>query len=179
MRGYHNLPDDTKAVLTEDGGVRSGDIGYVDDDGFLYITGTLKEIFKLANGSYVAPAPLEEAIQGSPYIAQCFIYGANQSYPVALIVPDIMALLSWAQSQGMSPFIETLLQDHKTRQLIMEEIATCSRNFKSFERIRDFTLIGETFSIADGTMTPTMEFKRRAIVEKYQDVLEKMYYYKR
>jgi long-chain acyl-CoA synthetase len=179
MRGYHNHPDDTKAVLTEDGGVRSGDIGYVDDDGFLYITGTLKEIFKLANGSYVAPAPLEEAIQRSPYIAQCFIYGVNQSYPVALIVPDIMALLSWAHSHGMSPFIETLLQDHKTRQLIMEEIATCSRNFKSFERIRDFTLIGEMFSIAGGTLTPTLEYKRRAIVEKYQDVLEKMYYYKR
>ncbi len=179
MRGYHNLPEDTRAVLTEDGGVRSGDIGYVDEDAFLYITGTLKEIFKLANGSYVAPAPLEEAIQCSSYIAQCFIYGANQSYPVALIVPDIMALLSWAQGRGMSPFVETLLQDHNTRQLIMEEIATCSRNFKSFERIRDFTLIGETFSIADGTMTPTLEYKRRAIIEKYKDVLENMYYYKR
>ncbi|MBN1653996.1 MAG: long-chain fatty acid--CoA ligase [Deltaproteobacteria bacterium] len=178
MLGYYNLPDETKQVLTEDGGIRSGDIGHMDEDGFLYITGTLKEIFKLANGSYIAPAPLEEAIQRSPYIEQCFIYGVNQSYPVAIIVPDIMALLSWAKGVGLSLFIETLLSDHKTRALIMEEIASCSRNFKSFERIRDFALISTKFSVADGTVTPTLEYKRRAIVEKYQNVLQKMYQYR-
>jgi long-chain acyl-CoA synthetase len=177
MVGYHNLPEETKQVLTETGGVRSGDIGRVDEDGFLYLTGTLKELFKLANGSYVAPAPLEEAIQRSPFIEQCFIYGANQSYPVAIIVPDVMALLSWAKDRGLSAFIETLLHDQKTRELIMEEIATCSRNFKFFERIRDFTLISKKFSIVEGTLTPTFEYKRRVIAEKYQDVLEKMYLY--
>jgi long-chain acyl-CoA synthetase len=175
MMGYHNLPQETLETITKYGGVRTGDIGRVDKEGFLYITGSLKELFKLANGRYVAPAPLEERLQGSPYIAQCMIYGANQAYNVALIVPDMAALMAWGQAHGMSPFVDTLFNDPRTRRLYDEEVAKQSRSFKGFERIREFALLGKEFTTADGTLTPTLELKRNKIVEMYREKLKELY----
>ncbi|MBM4364259.1 MAG: long-chain fatty acid--CoA ligase, partial [Deltaproteobacteria bacterium] len=102
MAGYHNLEDATRESLTADGGLRSGDLGKIDADGFLFITGRVKELYKLSNGKYVAPAPLEEKLQLSPYIAQCVVYGEDQPHNVALIVPDLDSLKAWAATEGVS-----------------------------------------------------------------------------
>ncbi|MEE8526808.1 MAG: long-chain fatty acid--CoA ligase, partial [Thermoanaerobaculia bacterium] len=96
MLGYHNLPAETAEVMTADGGFRTGDLGRLDEDGFLYITGRIKEQYKLENGKYVVPAPLEELLQLSPFISQAFIHGADKHYNVALLVPDRQALEKWA-----------------------------------------------------------------------------------
>ncbi|HEX2675246.1 MAG TPA: AMP-binding protein, partial [Polyangiales bacterium] len=92
MGGYHNLPGETSATITADGGLRSGDLGRIDADGFLYITGRVKELYKLSNGKYVAPAALEEKLTLSPYVAQCLVYGSDKPHNVALIVPDMASL---------------------------------------------------------------------------------------
>jgi long-chain acyl-CoA synthetase len=175
MGGYHNLPEQTADSMTPDGGLRSGDLGRFDADGFLYITGRVKELYKLENGKYVAPAPLEEKLQLSPYIAQCVVYGADRAYNVALIVPDMPALTAWAPSQGVSTEPEALLRDKKAHALIRAEIDSHSRDFKGFESIREFLLEPSELTTANGMLTPTLKLKRRAVMKLYEDRLKALY----
>src|SRR6185503_7928382 len=102
MQGYHNRPDENAAVFAKDGGFRSGDMGHLDADGYLYITGRIKEQYKLETGKYVVPTPLEEDLKLSPYIANVMLHGANRPYNVALIVPDMEALGRWAKENGVT-----------------------------------------------------------------------------
>jgi long-chain acyl-CoA synthetase len=175
MQGYHNLPDATRESLTPDGGLRSGDLGRFDADGFLYITGRVKELFKLENGKYVAPAPLEEKLQLSPYIAQCVIHGSNKPYVVALIVPDFASLKSWAEANGVPTDKDGLLSDPRTRALIRSEIDHHSRDFKGFESVHDFVLDGEELTTANGMLTPTLKLKRRNVAAKHGARLDALY----
>ena len=175
MKGYHNLPEETAAVMTPDGGFRTGDRGRMDSDGFVYITGRIKEQYKLENGKYVVPAPLEEQLQLSPYILQVYIDGANQPYNVALVVPQRDAIEKWAKEQGMSGSYEQLLEKPATQRLIRGEIDRHSADFKGYERIREVTLIAEEFSTANGMLTPKLSLKRRVVAEKYGDLLAKLW----
>jgi long-chain acyl-CoA synthetase len=175
MAGYHNLPEASTECLTADGGLRSGDLGKLDADGFLYITGRVKELYKLANGKYVAPAPLEEKLQLSPYIAQCVVYGADHPHNVALIVPDMAALQSWAQANGVPTAPEALLQDPRTRELYRKEIENCSRDFKGYEAIHDFVLSPDEMTTANDMLTPTLKLKRRNVMAKYGGRLQRLY----
>src|SRR5690606_12759594 len=92
MKGYHNRPEETAAVMLDDGGFRTGDLGMLDKEGYLYITGRIKELYKLENGRYVAPAALEEELKVSPYISNVVLYGANIPYNTALVTPSMDAL---------------------------------------------------------------------------------------
>lgn len=161
MQGYHNLPEVTAQCLTEDGGLRSGDLGSLDDDGFLFITGRVKEIYKLENGKYVAPAPLEEKIQLSPYVAQIMIYGDNKPHNVALVVPD-QASLAEAESADV-------------KQLLRAEIDKYSEDFRGFERVRDFVVLNEEFSTENDMLTPTLKIKRRNVMKTHGPTLEGLY----
>ncbi|MDY0002802.1 MAG: long-chain fatty acid--CoA ligase, partial [Polyangia bacterium] len=138
MKGYHNLPDETAAVMTQDGGFRTGDRGRLDSDGYLYITGRIKEQYKLENGKYVVPAPLEEQLQLSPFILQVFVDGANKPFNVALIVPDREALERWAAENGMAGSFPELLERDETRRLIAAELDRYSKDFKGYERVKKF-----------------------------------------
>ncbi len=175
MAGYHNLPDATKEALTPDGGLRSGDLGRFDADGFLYITGRVKELYKLENGKYVAPVPLEEKLQLSPYIAQCVIHGSNKPHNVALIVPDFVALKGWADANGAAGAKDALLADARVRALIRSEIDSYSREFKGYESVREFLLDGEELTTANGMLTPTLKLKRRNVMTKFGARLEALY----
>ncbi len=175
MRGYHKLEKATREALTEDGGLRTGDLGRLDGDGYLYITGRVKELYKLENGRYVAPVPLEEKLQLSPYIAQCVVFGAEKQHNVALIIPDLAALQSWAKSQGMAEGGEALLAHPKVRELLELEVAKYNKEFKGYERIKDFVIDSEEFSTANGMLTPTLKLKRRNVVSKYAPVFESLY----
>jgi long-chain acyl-CoA synthetase len=175
MAGYHNQPEATKHSITEDGGLRSGDLGRIDSDGFLVITGRVKELYKLQNGKYVAPAPLEEKLQLSPFIAQCVVYGADQRYNVALIVPDMTALQAWAQANGVPTEQGALLADPRTRALFRKEIDEQSHDFKGYEQIRDFALSAEELTPANDMLTPTLKLKRRNVMTRYQDRLLELY----
>jgi len=175
MAGYHNMPEATVGAFTEDGGYRSGDLGRMDEDGFLYITGRVKELYKLTNGRYVAPAPLEEKLQESPFISQCMIYGANEKHNVALIVPDLGSVMMWAKSNGLPPFIESVLKDPRTYRMLEDEIAKHSSEFKSFERIRRFEILNEIFTPENDLITPTQKLRRSKIIEMYKDSIQNLY----
>ncbi len=169
------LPQVTAETLTKDGGLRSGDLGRIDADGFLYITGRVKELYKLETGKYVAPAPLEEKLQLSPYIAQCVIWGSNKPYNVALVVPDMPSLKAWAEGNGVPTDAQALLADRRTQDLFRREIDSCSRDFKGFEAVREFLLEPEELTTANDMLTPTLKLKRRNVMEKYKEHLEALY----
>jgi long-chain acyl-CoA synthetase len=175
MSGYHSMADETKATLTADGGLRTGDLGRMDSDGFLFITGRVKEIYKLSNGKYVAPAALEEKITLSPYIAQCLVHGADKSHNVAIIVVDMTTLAQYADTHRIAREPAVLLQHPKVRELIRQELDTYSREFKGFEAVHDFLLEHEAFSTQNDMLTPTLKVKRRNVLKKYGPQLDALY----
>ncbi len=120
MKGYYNRPDDTSSVLMPDGGFRTGDLGKLDAEGYLYITGRIKELYKLENGKYVAPAALEEELKVSPYISNLVICGANRPFNVALVCPAVDEVKRWAKDNGHS--IDDITNSEPVRKLILAEI---------------------------------------------------------
>lgn len=175
MQGYHALPEENEKVFTSDGGFRTGDLGYLDDDGFLYITGRIKEQYKLENGKYVAPAPLEELLKLSSYVSNVMVFGDNKPYNVALVVANMADVQKWADAHGVSGSGPALLENDKVKALIREEIDKHSADFKQFEKIKKIELIAEDFTVDNGMMTPKMSVKRRVVMQKYGERLQKLY----
>jgi long-chain acyl-CoA synthetase len=175
MQGYHNAPDETSRSMTADGALRTGDLGRVDADGYLFVTGRVKELYKLSNGKYIAPAPLEEQLQLSPFISQAFIYGSDKPHNTAVIIVDGPTLKSWADTQGLAKPPQDLLLDPQAQALIRREIDAQSREFKGFEIVRDFILDSEQFTTDNDLLTPTFKIKRRNVGSKYGSKLEALY----
>jgi long-chain acyl-CoA synthetase len=173
MQGYHNRPEETAAALDADGGLHSGDLGYVDADGYVFITGRLKELYKLETGKYVAPAALEEQLKLSPFIANAMIYGANKPHNVALIVLDPAALEQWRKKTGTSD--PDVTNNAELRRVVMEEIDKCSGEFKSYEKPRKVLLTTDDFTTDNGMLTPSLKVKRAAVVKRYGQALEGLY----
>jgi len=122
MKGYHNRPEDTKAAMTEDGGFRTGDRGRLDQDGFLYITGRIKEQYKLENGKFVFPVALEEEICLVHLVQQALVYGINRPYNICIVVPDFEVLLDYAKEKGLPQDIKTLVTRQDIIDLFSNEI---------------------------------------------------------
>jgi long-chain acyl-CoA synthetase len=175
MVGYHNRDAENKEVFTEDGGFRTGDLGVLDDDGFLYITGRIKEQYKLENGKYVAPAPLEEQLKLSPFILNAMVYGDNRLFNVALVVADMDATRKWAAGQGISGSDEALLQNARVKEMLQAEVDKAGAQFKGFERIKKIALVGEDFTTQNGMLTPSLKVKRRVVWDRYAPIIEALY----
>ncbi|MEO1084515.1 MAG: AMP-binding protein, partial [Acidobacteriota bacterium] len=175
MKGYHNLPEQTAEVIREDGAFRTGDLGRIDAEGFLYITGRIKEQYKLENGKYVVPVPLEESLQLSPFIAQAFIHGFNKPFNVALLVPDRVSLEDFAGKNGVGGDYEGILRHPKVQRLFEEQLEAHSKSFKGYERVRGFHLIAEEFTVDNGLLTPKMSVKRNQVMDRYAKELEALH----
>jgi long-chain acyl-CoA synthetase len=176
MQGYHNRPQENAEVFTDDRGFRSGDLGYVDDDGFLYITGRIKEQYKLENGKYVSPAPLEELLKLSPFILNAMVYGDNRLYNVALIVIDPEYVKTWASEQGLSfKDNDEMCNNDRIKKQVMAEVEKYSVDFKGFEKVQKITLTAEDFTTANNLLTPSMKVKRRFVWQKYSTQIEALY----
>ena len=175
MKGYHNLPKEDEAVFTSDGGFRTGDMGRIDEDGFVYITGRIKEQYKLENGKYVVPSPLEDKLKLSSYVANAMVYGDNKLFNVALVCANMPAVEKWASQHGLSEKGEALLQHPKVIELFTSELESVSSDFKSFERVKKFKLIAEDFTNENGLLTPKMSLKRREVMKRYGAEIEKLY----
>jgi long-chain acyl-CoA synthetase len=173
MQGYHNRPAENAAAFTADRGLRTGDMGRVDDDGFVYITGRIKEQYKLETGKYVVPSPLEEELKLSPYITNVMLYGDNKPHNVALVIPDKEALTRWAGQQGKKLGDPTT--DPAVRELLRAELASHSQGFKSYERPKDFIVVNEDFTVEAGLLTPKLSMKRRNVLARYGSALEALY----
>jgi long-chain acyl-CoA synthetase len=176
MKGYHNKPEATKEIMTSDGGVRTGDRGCLDKDGFMWITGRIKEQYKLENGKYVFPAALEEDICLNHYVQSALVYGAGREYNVCMIVPDFFALEKYAEKNNLPTDLKALIARDDIQNMIAKEIVdTLKQKYGGYEIPRKFLFLPEPFSLENGMMTQTMKLKRRVIMEKYNDKLEALY----
>jgi long-chain acyl-CoA synthetase len=177
MKGYLKRPEENAAVFTPDGGFRTGDLGYIDAQGFLFISGRIKEQYKLENGKYVVPTPLEEAIKLSPYVANAMVYGDNKPFNVALVVASVPALKKWAQDNtiALPDGADAILKDDRVRALFKQEIEKYGAAFKGFESIQDFALIADDFTTDNGMLTPSLKLKRRKVIETFGPVIESLY----
>lgn len=176
MKGYHNKPDATKEIMTEDGGLRTGDRGYLDDDGFLYITGRIKEQYKLENGKYVFPASIEEEIKLLPFVEHAMVYGDNRPYNVCVVVPDFEAIKKYGANLGLVDEPEKIIEQQEFRDFVQSEILKrLKNNFGNYEIPKKYYITNENFSVENGLLTQTLKLKRKKVVEKYQDILEEMY----
>src|SRR5690554_394195 len=173
MLGYHNLPEATAEVLDEDHTFHTGDLGRIDSDGFLWILGRIKEQYKLENGKYVVPSPIEEQLQLSPYINQLMLDGANRPYNVALIVVDEEALGEWLKENGIAR--EGALTNEKVRAHYADEIKRFGNSLKSYELPKAFVLIDQEFTPDNDMLTPSLKVKRRVVLKTYGDMLEGLY----
>jgi long-chain acyl-CoA synthetase len=176
MKGYFNRPEENSQVFTADGGFRSGDMGYLDAFGYLFITGRIKEQYKLENGKYVVPTPLEEQFKLSPYVANVMVYGDNRPFNVALIVANVDAVKDWAAKNGVAAAnVDDMLKDNRVRDLFKKELERLSEEFKGFESVADFALITKDFTVENGMLTPSMKLKRRAVVAEYGKLIDELY----
>ncbi|MRR16292.1 MAG: long-chain fatty acid--CoA ligase [Deltaproteobacteria bacterium] len=176
MQGYYNKPEATAAVMTPDGGFRTGDRGRLDEEGFLFITGRLKEQFKLENGKYVFPAAIEEDMKLNHYIENAMIYGDGREFNIALVIPDFAALDKWAQKNNLPRDHAELLKRDETKKFLETEIVNqLKTTYGSYEIPRKFIFIAEPFSLENGMLTQTMKLKRSKVFEKYQKEINALY----
>ena len=176
MKGYFNKPEDTAETIDSEGWLHTGDIGLIDEDGFLKITDRKKNIIVLSNGKNVAPQPIESQLVQSPYISQVMLVGDKRKSIVALIVPNFDALKGYTKEQKIdTEDISTLVETQEIRQLIRQEVNRLLVDFADFERVKMFTLLDQEFTQENDEMTPTLKLKRRVIRERYKDRIEKMY----
>ncbi|HYT50555.1 MAG TPA: long-chain fatty acid--CoA ligase [Pyrinomonadaceae bacterium] len=176
MQGYWNKPEETRAVFTEDGWFKTGDIGHLDADGFLTITDRKKELLKTSGGKYIAPQPIEQMIKGSRFVNQVIVIGNGRKFPAALIVPDWQQLESYADHKGLNLRTRAeFCQSPRIIDLFERQIAARTQNLAQFERIKCIALIGQELTVESGELTPTLKVKRRVVDQKYRDVIDRIY----
>jgi long-chain acyl-CoA synthetase len=176
MRGYWNKPEATAAVLDPQGWLATGDIGELDEEGFLRITDRKKDILVTAGGKNVAPQPIENQLAASPLVENAVLFGDRKPYIVALIVPGFEALDGWARQRGLPTGDRaTLLERPEVQTAYQEVVDGVNASLARFETIKKFRLITEAFTISGGQLTPTLKVKRRAIEQRFAALLAAMY----
>ena len=181
MMGYYKRPDLTTEVI-KDGWFHTGDIGIMVDNPrdaahkFLKITDRKKEIFKTSGGKYVAPQPIENKMKESKYIEQMMVTGAEQKFTGALIVPAFGALQEWCREHGVEyNGNDNIIRNDKVLSLIKDTVERYNQNFNQVEQIKKFELLPHEWSVEGGELTPTLKLKRKVIMEKYRDAVNRIY----
>jgi long-chain acyl-CoA synthetase len=176
LRGYYNKPEETRAVFTEDGWFKTGDIGTIDEDGFLRITDRKKELFKTSGGKYIAPQPIEQMIKGSSFVNQVVLVGNGRKFPAALIVPDWERVESYAQLKGIKAGSHAELCRHpRIINLFERQISGLTTDLAQYERVKKVALLENELTIDGGELTPTLKVKRRVVDEKYREIINALY----
>ena len=176
MLGYYNKPEATRDAFTEDGWFRTGDVGHLDEDGFLFVTDRKKELFKTSGGKYIAPAPIEQKIRTSRFVNQVVLVGNERKYAAALIVPNFDMLESYAKHKNYPMMThEEFCRDPRIIDLIERQVAAASAGLARYETVKRIALLDREFSVAGGELTPTLKVKRRVVDEKYKDLIDRVY----
>lgn len=176
MLGYYKKDEATRNAFTPDGWFRTGDIGRLDNDGFLLITDRKKELFKTSGGKYIAPSPIEQMILSSRFVSQAVLVGNERKFAAALIVPNFEMLESYAKHKGFEPMTPAkFCSDPRIIDLFERQIAAATKGLGKFETVKKIALLEREFTVESGELTPTMKLKRRVIDEKYRDVIDRIY----
>jgi long-chain acyl-CoA synthetase len=176
MRGYWNKPEETRAVFTDDGWFKTGDIGSLDAEGYLTITDRKKELLKTSGGKYIAPQPIEQLIKGSRFVNQVVVIGNDRNFPAALIVPDWEQLESYAKLKNLELHThEAFCHSPRIIDLFERQIAARTQDLAQFEKIKRIALLPQELTVESGELTPTLKVKRRVVDQKYRDVIDGIY----
>ena len=176
FQGYHNDPEASAAAFTEDGWFRTGDLGSLDRDGYLRITGRAKDIIVTAGGKNVAPASLEDPLRGHPLISQVVVLGDQRPFISALITLDADMLPLWLKSHGLPPMSLTEAATNiEVLGALERAVERANAHVSRAESIRKIRVLTSDFTEANGLLTPSLKVKRRAVLERYAQVVEDMY----
>ncbi|HIB85545.1 MAG TPA: long-chain fatty acid--CoA ligase, partial [Chromatiaceae bacterium] len=175
MQGYWKNPQATEAIIDQDGWLHTGDQARIDDAGFIYIIGRLKEIIVLANGEKVPPADMEAAITEDPVFEQCLVLGEQRAYLSALVVLEPTAWQTVAKQQGFDLSNPNVLQQEAVKNVLLERIQEHICHFPGYANIRQVTLTLEPWNVENGLLTPTMKLKRQQICQFLQQDINDMY----
>lgn len=179
MQGYWKKDKETEEVTSKKGKKRwlhTGDIGYLDEDGFLFITDRKKELIVLSNGKNVAPQPIENELKTQPHIAQAVLIGNNRNYITALVAPDFEALAQFVEDEGIGTRDpERLVNEPKVQELLKNEVGNVNRRLSRYEQIKKFRILPRELTQEQDELTPTLKIKRRVIDERFGAIIEAMY----
>lgn len=175
MMGYYKQPELTGETII-DGWLHTGDIGVFEEGKFLKITDRKKELFKTSGGKYVAPQPIENKMKESPFVEQIIVVGADRKFVGALIVPSIPNLREWMREKGINfTTAEDAINNPKVLALFRELVESFNKFFNHVEQIKKFELLANEWSVDTGEMTPKLSLKRKIIMEKYADAIQRIY----
>ncbi len=177
MMGYYKRPDLTEEVIDKDGWFSSGDIGSLNEKNFLRITDRKKELFKTSGGKYVAPLPIENKLKESPFIEQVMLVGADRKFVSALIVPSFPNLLDWCRHNGITATNhEEVIRQPQVTDMFKDLVESFNKYFNHVEQVKKFELLPNEWSVDTGEMTPKLSLKRKVIIEKYREAIDRIYH---
>jgi long-chain acyl-CoA synthetase len=177
MSGYHHLPTESAEAVDDAGWLHTGDLGDLDERGFLRITGRKKDLFKTSNGKYVAPTAIESIFAGvCPYVSQLIIEGEGRSFVSALVTLDPDGITGWAAEHGMAgQTYAQIVGSSAVRDLIQGYVDELNTKLNAWEQIKRFLILDHDLSVDDGELTPSMKLKRKVVARKYKDELDSLY----
>jgi long-chain acyl-CoA synthetase len=174
FREYWRNPEATEETMV-DGWLRTGDLGELDEEGFLKITGRKKDIIITAGGKNLTPANIENDLKQSPFISQAVMYGDRKPFPVAMITLDPEEIVPWAKEQGLPEDVESLAEHEKVHEMIQAELDRANSNYARVEQVKKFTILDHDLSVETGELTPSLKVKRNVIYDRYGDLFESLY----
>ena len=177
MAGYHNLPEETERTLDAEGWLHTGDKGSLDADGFLTITGRLKELFKTSGGKYVAPPAIESKFKAiCPYASQFLVFGSERNFVSALITLDPDAMAGWAEENGMAGKSYTeIVQSPAVEQMVTEYVDQLNEKLNRWETIKKWKILDHDLTIESGELTPSMKVKRNVVEANNRQLIDSFY----
>jgi long-chain acyl-CoA synthetase len=177
MRGYRGLPEQTREALDDDGWLHTGDVGFVDADGYLSITDRKKDLIKTSGGKYVAPTELESKLKAlSPWIAQVLVHGDRRNYVTALVTLEAESIQRWAAEHGLGGRpVPELARTPEVNALLQQDVDRLNATLPRFATVKRFTILAREFLESEGEVTPSQKLKRKAIEKRYRSELDAMY----
>lgn len=175
FKGYWNKQSET-ALAFEGGCFHTGDIGRLDEDGFLYVTDRKKDLIKTSGGKFVAPQPIELSLKSNTLVAEAAIIGDRRKFPLVIIAPQFPVLEAWAKENGVEiKSREMLVEDPRVQELYKGIVAEVNNKLAQFEKLKKIIIVPDEFTMANGSLTPTLKLKRRVIEERYRQNIEGAY----
>ncbi len=173
--GYWNLPQETREAFV-DGWFATGDIGRLDEDGFLSVTDRKKNLIKTSGGKFIAPQPIEARLKLSPFVEEAVVIGERRKFPSVVLIPAFPALEAWARSRGL-PFSDRamLVENPATQALYAGIVEDLNETLAQFEKLKKFLVLPQPLSMADGTLTPSMKLRRQAVERRYHEQIVGLY----